>query len=556
MNTDVARPGAEIPIPQEFPVTWEDERDRTLLWRWDDIHSPLPASPMTVSIWAESIAHGSAKAAQRLHRTGRSLRRRINGYSYSADLPDESTADERAAQQAAMEHAVATTRERWDREFLPILERDLAYMRQVDAESATDPHLLELFEEFLERQQNHWDIHFQVVFPVSTAAESMAELYRQVMGPVPEEEPFLLLQGIDNKSVETGRAIQALTEQARIRPRVARLLSQEVDATAVCRELEGIPSGREFLAKLNGFLEVYGDRPTGFDMVYPSWREDPSFVILNVRSYLASPPRDLDVETAAAAQEAEDLLKAALRKMGDKGVTRARFVAALRLARGLWPLKEDHAFYIDQASSALLRRLLAEMGRRLQGHGHLASYEDVFYLTTGELTSALSDASTSPLHDRVAARKGERERFMTITPPPLLGTMPSEDPSGAQPESESLSGGVSLSGEDRDPNILRGTPGSRGTATGPAKVVRSPDEFDKVRPGDVLVCTSTSPTWTPLFGSVTALVSDSGGVLSHTAIVAREYRLPAVVGVGHGTRVIEDGRVVTVDGSSGLVHLR
>ena len=104
--------------------------------------------------------------------------------------------------------------------------------------------------------------------------------------------------------------------------------------------------------------------------------------------------------------------------------------------------------------------------------------------------------------------------------------------------------------------VLRGVAGSRGTATGFARVVRSPQELDKVQPGDILVCTSTSPTWTPLFGSISGLVSDSGGVLSHTAIVAREYGLPAVVGVSYGTSLISDGQIITVDGDAGVVLLR
>mgnify|MGYP000206281647 FL=1 len=109
---------------------------------------------------------------------------------------------------------------------------------------------------------------------------------------------------------------------------------------------------------------------------------------------------------------------------------------------------------------------------------------------------------------------------------------------------------------DQDETVLRGVGGASGSVTGPAKIVRSSEEFAKIRPGDILVCTSTSPTWTPLFGTVGALVSDSGGVLSHTAIVAREYGLPAVVGVKDGTRRIADGQIITVDGDNGLVLLR
>ena len=119
-----------------------------------------------------------------------------------------------------------------------------------------------------------------------------------------------------------------------------------------------------------------------------------------------------------------------------------------------------------------------------------------------------------------------------------------------------ISGPIMLgSDSDLDSGMLRGVAGSGGVKTGPARIVRSPDEFNKIRPGDVLVCTSTSPSWKPLFGSLSALVSDSGGVLSHTAIVAREYKLPAVVGVKSGTATITDGQLVTVDGDKGIVTL-
>ena len=106
-----------------------------------------------------------------------------------------------------------------------------------------------------------------------------------------------------------------------------------------------------------------------------------------------------------------------------------------------------------------------------------------------------------------------------------------------------------------DAEGLRGAAGSPGSYTGPARIVRGPHQFDTVRPGDVLVCTSTSPTWTPLFGAVGALVSETGGALSHTAIVAREYGIPAAVMVQRATERIQDGQLVTVIGDSGAVLL-
>jgi len=107
----------------------------------------------------------------------------------------------------------------------------------------------------------------------------------------------------------------------------------------------------------------------------------------------------------------------------------------------------------------------------------------------------------------------------------------------------------------RDPAVITGIGASAGTARGPARVVRDLTEASKVQPGDILVCEMTMPAWTPLFSTVSAVVADTGGVLSHCAIVSREYRMPCVVGTRIGTAAIKDGMVLTVDGSKGIVRI-
>ena len=527
-----------------------------LLWRWDDIHSPLPASPMTVSVWDRTVTQGMAEAARASGRTGRSLRRRINGYSYSALVPSPPTPDHESAVPQTTEDAVVSTRQRWDSEFLPALERDLEYMRAVDLESASDAKLLKRLEEFFEIQKRHWYFHFLVVFPVSEAAERMAALYRDAMGAVPDGEPYELLQGMGNMTLETDRALRSLAEKAREAPEVESIIMEGSRPEEILPGLRNSDAGRRFIQSMDRFLSVYGYRPTGFDYVYPSWIEDPSFVLLNIKSYLSSDPRDLDREQEGQAKHAKSLLDRALRSLGSEHAKRDEFLDAYDRARELWPLKEDHAFYIDQGSTALLRILIAEMGGRLSRREILRSPDDVFYLDIDELTAAMSHPVPTDMQRLVDARRRERDRFMKVSPPPVLGTLPPEDGLLVQPELQRMVGPVMALPPDGASTALRGVSGSRGTATGPARVVRGPDDFDKVRPGDVLVCTSTTPTWTPLFASVAALASDSGGVLSHTAIVAREYGLPAVVGVKYGTSVIRDGQVVTVDGDAGVVLLR
>ena len=106
-----------------------------------------------------------------------------------------------------------------------------------------------------------------------------------------------------------------------------------------------------------------------------------------------------------------------------------------------------------------------------------------------------------------------------------------------------------------NPDELAGSPGSAGTVRGPARIVRSIAEADRIQPGDVLVAETTAPPWTPLFATVAAVVTDTGGALSHCAVVAREYGIPAVVGVGIATQAIADGQMVEVDGNAGIVRL-
>ena len=543
-----------LPIPDDFPVTWDSEEEASSLWRWDDIHSPLPASPMSVSISEESMGRGSSKGAQELKRPGRGPRKRINGYSYSANAPDTLSAAEREAQRLATERAIDDTRHRWDSEFLPALEQNLRYMRGIDLQDASDERIRELLDEFMEISAHHWYIHSMIVLPLTVAVEQTADLYREIMGRVPDEEPYLLFQGIDNKTTEADLAIQTLAKQAGDVPEVLRALQQDGPVQAVTDRLLESVEGREFVAKIDHFLAVYGYRPTGFDYVFPSWIEDQSFLMLNLRSYVSTPPRDVKSEMTALRKQADQMLGRVLDRAQD--VQRFQFLTAYERARQLWPLKEDHAFYIDQGTMATIRILIVEMGSRLAAKGVLDNPDDVFYITLAELKTAMEGSVASDLMSEVEGRRAERDRFSKVIPPRFLGTAPPDGVAGAQPEFHRMMGPLQIDGLEAGANVLKGVAGSKGTATGPAVLVRSPDDFGKVKAGDVLVCISTSPTWTPLFGTVAALVCDSGGVLSHTAIVAREYGLPAVVGVRYATSTISDGQVVTVDGTSGAVVLR
>jgi pyruvate,water dikinase len=230
----------------------------------------------------------------------------------------------------------------------------------------------------------------------------------------------------------------------------------------------------------------------------------------------------------------------------------ARFERLLCTAQRFGALREEHTASFT-LSWPIMRRAVLRLGAELKQRGVLTQADDVFFLTRAELLGALdegNDRSASGLAEAGQRRAGwQRQR--RLTPPLLLGELP---PLMRRifDEAEAAARGGNKVGEGEG---LRGIPASAGQASGPVRVIRGLEEFDRLRPGDVLVTPATTPAWTPLFARAVAVVADSGGVGSHSSIVAREYGIPCVVGTGDATAQLRDGQVVTVNGDAGVVRI-
>ena len=202
-----------------------------------------------------------------------------------------------------------------------------------------------------------------------------------------------------------------------------------------------------------------------------------------------------------------------------------------------------------------LRRFVLEMGQRLVERGLINETGDVFYFFRDELVDTYRNGTDRK--EQLAQRRAEMAAWSKITPPPVLGTPPAPE---ADPFLDAVT--VRLLGITppdpsvvQDPDVLRGVSGSPGVVRGPVRVVRSLTEASVLDDGDIMVCEMTLPPWVPLFSVVSGVVADIGGVLSHCAIVAREFELPAVVGTMFGTSMLQDGMIVEVDGSKGTVTI-
>ncbi len=215
-------------------------------------------------------------------------------------------------------------------------------------------------------------------------------------------------------------------------------------------------------------------------------------------------------------------------------------------AQYIVPLREEQVAELTIAWP-VMRRAVLRIGEAFAARGVIAEADDIFFLTRDEVLTAFDDGAPAALVD-VAGRRATREQQARLMPPLIVGRM--------NRLLKRLFDGMSgvLGAAPSDTAIVSGTPASPGRASGAVRVIRGPQQFDELEPGEILVAALTAPAWTPLFARAAAVVTDVGSPLAHASIIAREYGIPAVVGCGDATARLRTGMRVTVDGTTGNVE--
>ena len=344
-----------------------------------------------------------------------------------------------------------------------------------------------------------------------------------------------------NPTTEMDLALWALAREARSDSDSAGALGQAPPERLAEEYREGsLPP--KLQGGLSDFLRLYGHRGVAeIDLGLPRWSEDPTYIMGVLENYLRleDPESAPDVRFGRAEREAEEMVSELGRRAKRKGRLRgtlARFL--LGRARELSGLRETPKFTFVLLL-ARVRSLLWPVGEELAQAGRLGKAEDIFFINIPEAWAALAGEDLrAVVRERRAAYVREMRRRHV---PRLI-----------------LSDGTEPTAEEHDAaeaeNVLRGAPASGGVVSGKARVVMDPGSAH-LEPGEILVAPSTDPGWTPLFLTAGGLVMEMGGPMSHGAIVAREYGIPAVVGVPDATERIHTGQKISVDGSEGIVNL-
>jgi pyruvate,water dikinase len=342
-----------------------------------------------------------------------------------------------------------------------------------------------------------------------------------------------LLSGVDNMTLEANRGLENLASLIRADPALAAIFARH-DAKRLWSALESEPAGRNFLPKLQSFLDRYGHRETASPLLMsePTWKDAPEVVLGILKGLALQAVARREGQPDWEIPRDEVLAHPALRLPP----LRSAFLRLLEGARLFPSLREDTHFMLTKPLP-ILRRTFLELGRRLAEIDVLESAEDVFHLRFDELKRVNRTWPPSPelaAEQRDTARR-RKARRAELADEPLLNK-------------DAITDVAPIAGA-----LVGGMPGSPGVAEGPVRVVRKAADFGSFRPGEVLVAPYTNPSWTPLFGRAAAVVVDAGSVVSHAAIVAREYGIPAVMGTGDGTNRLADDQWVRVDGFRGQV---
>jgi pyruvate,water dikinase len=547
--------------PAAFPEPWDAPVDGDAPFMFDPMHNPYPMSPLSGS--AGAFAVGFTTAAREYHTPIKNVfAMSRNMYHYERyEMVQPASEDEARrmgeAAEAAIKPEMGRLLERWQEEHLPALRRHLARLREIDVETVPMDGVVTALNEVSAIQREIWTIHFRIAIPMLMGLQIFDEFYADVFGDS-EGNGHALLVGVASESVKAGLGLYDLAVRAKalgLEP-----IFRDTPSSELLTALEQTEPGRAFVAELGEYLSAYGLRQDLFDLMTPTWLEDPTFALSSIRNYIQS-GRDARAEYAAMQQSAEDAIAAARGQLASyPEAVRGQFEGLLQIGRAASFLQEEHNFYIDQQAVSLTRLVYVRIGGRLVDAGVLADPDDIFMLEYDEVCDLFANSDPAGQREQtralVATRRQQFEQAHTLTPPPFIGPPPAGPPPSGNPMARAMGrffGGPPQQSDN--PRELKGNAGSRGIVSGPAFIARTLEEANALQPGDILVAVTTMPAWTPLFGVAAAVVTETGGPLSHCAIVAREYGIPAVVGAHGATRAIKPGQMITVDGGQGIVTI-
>ena len=518
-------------------------------WFLDELHLPGTLTPLFASYMAPAVTEGTLKAYETLKLPIHQFHIKIkDSHYYQCTVPYKGDILERieeniAADKNLFPHLSETFWHYINNELLTQFEKMDAYRQNGFTLAEAKDILIELYA-FYKRA---WEIHFEVVMPRGSLGLALEDAYQKLTGDNNTTIVYDFVEGVMNKSTETDRVVWQLADSIKKSEALTNLFAT-TSLENLKDALQASAEGAAFLSEVQQVLNVYGWRiANSHEFSDETWIENPIYIFEVIMEYLKK-DYNFDEEFAKVVAEREAKVASLLAQYEDS-TEKATFMQIHEWALQYWGVDEDHHFYIDAMLPAKARLLLLEIGKLLVKAKAIHSAEDIFYFYLDELVELVQNPADATAN--VTARKEMLAQDAKKDIPANYGTPPQEE---AAPVIERIFGTKSAE-VNEEAKTFKGYAASKGSHTEIVRIVRNQDDFAKVTKGDVLVCKTTLPPWTVLFSIAGAVISDAGGILSHAGTVAREYKLPAVLGTKVSTQLLKDGDVVTVDGTNGVVTI-
>ncbi len=437
---------------------------------------------------------------------------------------------------------------------------------------AQNHYVREAFNSVMEKYSIMWQHHFEMLMLGYGAYVVFFQFCKQAFPEITDQTVARMVAGIDVLMFRPDDELKKLARLA-VELGISDVFSTggdpEVILTAVKAQGDAGTKWLDALAEARDpwFNISIGD---GFYHFERSWNDDLSVPLSALPHYieLIKQGDSLERPTEALKAERERIISEYRDLLGSEEEKHA-FDQMLAVSHLVFPYVEDHKFYCEHWLTTSFFNKVRDFGRLLTRHGMLEDAEDIFQLTHAEINMTLGNlmnswaAGSKPVNTGywppiIAERRRMLEVMKQWQAPPAIGPMPEniEDPALQMLwgiTTETLHSWAAPDVENE--NELKGYAASPGVVEGVARVLRGINDFGDIKEGDILVCPITHPSWSPLFSKIKAAVSDIGGTMSHMAIVAREYGMPAVVGTGQATKRIQSGQRLRVDGDRGVVTI-
>jgi pyruvate,water dikinase len=477
----------------------------------------------------------------------------VNGFGYRSakPVPDEEAPERFARAEEVFQQKLWRAQVRdWDETFKPAAIEKHRALQSVDPDALSDEDLVA----YLTRcRDHHAEMVYQHMRFTGATLVPTGDFLAHVgdWTGLPAADLLGLMRGAAPVSAGASTQLEGLIGAIEADPSARELLASDGAPGRVLESLRSLEGDAG--AAVSAYLDLVGYRLLdGFDISEPYALELPDVLLRAIRAAVAG--------GSVEASNVDDQVASVRSRVAEQH--QAEFDELLDEARLTYRIRDERGVYSDVWASGIMRRAALAGGRRLAAKGRIHDAEHFIDAGFEEMCSLVTGTG-GPSADELAERFGYRTTHTAKDAPAVLGSPPPPppDPSGLPPAAGRImrATGIAIAalfGSSEAPheeNMLRGLPASRGVYEGPARRVSSPAEFDRIVQGDVLVTESTTEAFNILLPLLGAIVTDSGGLLSHSAIVAREYGIPGVVGTRSATERIADGTRVRVDGDAGEV---